>query len=122
MSLLPLKKPTKLKLFSVPAFGVTVFILLMTIITAFLYAIGTVQGFMDSTQLLLLRLSVIWGALLAAASFYGLVLDIILFVRVGKLRSLGGASVYLLLGITGLAVLTIALSIITMAAGNVGEV
>jgi hypothetical protein len=121
MDLLPQNKPMKrtiLKTFSVPAAGVTAFFFMMGAITVLLYAAGTVQGFMDSTQLLLLRLAAAWGALLAAASGYGMVLDAVLFVRGRKLRSLGGFLVYLLLGVAGVAVMAAALFIITAAAGN----
>jgi hypothetical protein len=113
-----LGKPLKIKFLAVTAARVTVFFLLMGMLTVFLYAVGTVQGFMDSTQLLLLRLVVFWGALLGVSSFYGLVLKIVAFAGGRELRSLGGVLVYLVLGIIGLAALTAALFIITAAAGN----
>jgi hypothetical protein len=120
MGLLPQKKTSGFKFAAITAVRVTVFFLFMAILTIFLYAIGTAQDFMDSTQLMLLRLTVLWGALLATASFYGFVLDIIVFIRQRKFRSLGGVLVYLFLGTIGLAVLAGALFIITAAAGNAG--
>jgi hypothetical protein len=113
-----LEKPLKAKFFAVITARVTVFFLLMGILTGFLYAIGTAQGFMDSTQLLLLRLTVWWGALLAVSSFYGLILKIIVFTRNKELRGLGGVPVYLVLGIIGIAGSCAALFIIIAAAGN----
>jgi hypothetical protein len=117
--MLPSVQPLKIKFFAVITARVTAFFLLMGMLAIFLYLIGTVQGFMDSTQLLLLRLTVLTGALLAAASFYGLVLKLAVFFNNRELRGLAGVPVYLVSGIAGVAALSAALFILTAAAGNI---
>jgi hypothetical protein len=108
----------KHKFLTILASRVVLFFFLMCLITLFLYAIGTDQGFMDSTQLALLGIAAIAALMLLVASLYGLVLDLFLFYQNRWLRFLGGAGIYLVLGIFGFAAAAAAIFIITAAGGN----
>jgi hypothetical protein len=55
------------------------FFFLMDILTVFLYAAGTAQEFTDPTQVLLLRLSVLFGLLLGCGALYGIILNVYFF-------------------------------------------
>jgi hypothetical protein len=87
-------------------------------LAVYLYGIGTAQRFMDRTQLLLLRLSVVLGISLAAGSLYGIILDIWLTVYKKKYRFLGGVGLYIVLGIFGAAIATLSVFIMVAAGGN----
>jgi hypothetical protein len=111
------------------------FFLLMCLLTVFLYFAGTVQGFMDSTQMMLLRLAAALGFFLAAGSVYGLVMEFALFfwretasgfrggssrgaqiLRIAK--ALGRGMLYLITGAFGAAIALGALFIVTLSQGN----
>jgi hypothetical protein len=87
-------------------------------LTVFLYAIGTAQEFMDSTQLLLLRASVILGLCLAMDSLYGVILNLWLFIQKRQLRFFGSSGLYLITGALGAAMSIAAAFIIVAAGGN----
>jgi hypothetical protein len=95
------------------------FFLVMCLINLFLYIIGTVQGFMDDTQLFLLRLGVGVSILLALSSLYGLVLDLVLFFRRRRPRFIRGACLYALLGVLGGITAALAGFIISASGGNI---
>jgi hypothetical protein len=88
------------------------------LLTLFLYGIGTAQGFMDITQLLLLRLSIVLGLFLGVGSVYGIVLALWLARKGLKLRYIGGIGGYLLLSLFGILVVLIAAFIVVAAGGN----
>jgi hypothetical protein len=94
------------------------FFLALCFLTLFLYAIGTGHEFMDTTQLLLLRLSMITGFFLAAASIYGFFLQLWLVFHEKNDRLLRGAGMYLGLSLAGIAVALFAVFIIVFAKGN----
>jgi hypothetical protein len=95
------------------------FFLVVCLISLFLYIIGTVQGFMDDTQLFLLRLGLGMSILLVLSSLYGLVLELVLFFRGKKLRFIRGAGVYTFLGVLGVAIAASASFIISASGGNI---
>jgi hypothetical protein len=95
------------------------FFLVMCLITLFLYIIGTVQGFMDDTQLFLLRLGVALSILLALSALYGLALDLSLFFRRKRPRFIRGACLYALLGALGGIIAVSAGFIISASGGNI---
>jgi hypothetical protein len=95
------------------------FFLVLCLLSLFLYAIGTVQGFMDDTQLFLLRLGVGLSGLLALSSLYGMILDLYLFFRQKKRRFILAAGLYAFLGIFGGVIAASALFIISAAEGNI---
>ncbi|MDR2102241.1 MAG: hypothetical protein LBP43_06690 [Treponema sp.] len=86
--------------------------------TIFLYGIGTAQGFMDITQLMLLRLIIILGIFLGIGSVYGIILALWLIRRGLKFRYVGGIGGYLLLSLFGILTALIAAFIVVTAGGN----
>jgi hypothetical protein len=94
------------------------FFFFLCVLTAFLYGIGTAQGFTDRTQLMLLRLSVISGLSLAVGSLYGIALNFWLALHDRKYRFFTGAGMYIILGIFGTLMATLAAFIIVAAGGN----
>jgi hypothetical protein len=94
------------------------FFFVMCLLTVFIYGIGTVQEFMDITQLFLLRLSALLGIFLAVASFYGIILDFWLALYNRKFRYAGGAGAYMLLGIFGALIAGFSVFIAAAAGGN----
>jgi hypothetical protein len=107
------------KLFPLLVSRAVFFFLVMCLLTVFLYVVGTAQGFMDDTQLFLLRLGVALGILLALGALYGMVLDLLLFSRRKQPGRILGAGVYALLGILGGIIAASALFIISTAGGNI---
>ena len=98
-----------------------IFFFIMCLVTLFLYFTGTIQGFIDSTQLSLLRLSVILGIFLAITSVCGMLLALGRFFMIKKYRYLLRAGAYLLLVIFGVATVLSAMFIITVSGGNIGS-
>jgi hypothetical protein len=91
----------------------------MSLIDLFLYGIGTIQGFTDSTQLFLLHLGLFLSILLALSAFYGAVLDLLLFFHRKKIRFICGAWVYALFGLFGGLAAASAGFIISASGGNI---
>ena len=108
----------KEKLLPILASRMVIFFFLMCLLTLFLYAAGTVQGFIDSTQLSLLRLYVILGIFLTAASACGMLLELRRFFKVKTRRYLFQAGLYLFFVFFGAATVLTAMFIITVSGGN----
>ena len=98
----------------------TIFFFLACIVTLFLYAAGTVQGFVDTTQLFLLRIYTIPGILLCAASILGIILNIVRFLQAKKKRYLFRAGGYLLLVLFGIVTVLTVVFIMALSGGNTG--
>jgi hypothetical protein len=94
------------------------FFFFLSVLTVFLYAIGTAQEFMDRTQLLLLHLSVVLGLCLAMDSFFGVILNIWFFIKERKFRFFGGSGIYFITGTLGAAMAIGAAFIIVASGGN----
>ena len=95
-----------------------VFFFLMCLLTLFLYAVGTVQDFIDSTQLSLLRLYGVLGIFLTIASVYGIALNLGRLIKNKKSRYLLRAGGYMLLVIFGFVSVMAAMFIITLSEGS----
>jgi hypothetical protein len=95
-----------------------IFFFSLSVLTVFLYAIGTAQEFMDRTQLLSLRLSVALGLCLAIDSLCGVVLNLWFFFQRREIRFLGNFGLYFVTGIFGSAMSTAAAFIIVASGGN----
>jgi len=93
------------------------FLLIMTMLVLFMYAVGTGQGFMDSTQFLLLRLMAGLALLLSIGGAYGAIMDFVLVVR-GGVAYLAGTAAYLVLAIFGVSLSALAAFILAVTAGN----
>ena len=109
----------KEKLLPIMVNRTAVFFFLMCLLTLFLYVVGTVQDFIDSTQLALLRFYVVLGIFLTIASVYGIAVDLERFLKSKKHRYLLRAGGYLLLVIFGVATVLAVMFIITVSGGNV---
>jgi len=96
-----------------------IFFFLMCLLTLFLYAAGTTQDFIDSTQLLLLNLHFILGIFLTIASVSGLLLDLNRFSLTKKKRYLLRAGGYVFLVVFGVVTI-LAASAITAISGGTG--
>jgi hypothetical protein len=95
-----------------------VFLAVMLLLTGFLYAAGTAQGFTDQTQLLLLGLALTEGLALAAGALYGMVLSLWFLPRNRNRRAFLGAGAYLALGLFGMLISALAAFILVLAGGN----
>jgi hypothetical protein len=115
---MPSSRPEKKPFIAILVKRAILFFFLLCVVTAFLYGIGTAQEFMDSTQLMLLRLSVVLGLSLAVGSVYGIALNFWLAFNDRKYRFFTGAGIYILLGIFGALMATLAAFIIVAAGGN----
>jgi hypothetical protein len=93
----------------------------MCLLTLLLFATGTVQDFVDSTQLSLLSFYVIMGIFLVFFSTFGMFLDIRRFLLRKKKRYLLRAGGYLLLVIFGLATVLLVIFIVFISKGNGAE-
>ena len=60
----------------------------MCFLTVFIYFLGTIQGFMDTTLFMLLELAVVLGILLVISSLLGIILDLTLLLSIKKIRYL----------------------------------
>ena len=95
-----------------------IFFFLMCVLTLLLYFAGTIQGFVDTTQLFLLRLYVVLGILLLLVSIFGMVLNLQRLVRTKKARYLLRALGYMLLVLFGIATVLAVMFIITVSGGT----
>ena len=108
----------KVKLLPILVNRAAIFFFVMSLLTLFLYVIGTSQSFVDTTQLGLLRLYSILAVFLATTSICGVILNIARFLSQRKVRYLLRAASYLLLVIFALATLLAVMFIFTLASGN----
>jgi hypothetical protein len=111
-------RPEKKPVIAILVKRAVLFFFFLCALTAFLYGIGTAQEFMDRTQLLLLRLSLVFGLSLGAGSAYGILLNCWLVLHGRSGRFFAGAGMYLALGVFGALIATAAAFIIVAAGGN----
>ena len=95
-----------------------IFLFLMCILTIFLYVAGTSQGFIDSTQLFLLRLYVIMGIFLMTASVFGMFLELSRVIKRKSPRYFLRAGGYLLLLVFATITVMASLFVIALSEGN----
>lgn len=95
-----------------------IFFSIMCLLTMFLYAIGTRQGFVDSTQFGLLRLYAVLGIFLVTCSVCGTVLNVIRFISQKKLRYLLRGAAYLLLVLFGAITVLAVIFIFALSTGK----
>jgi hypothetical protein len=104
---------------SILANRLAVFFFLICLLTGFLYALGTIQGFMDDTQLFLLRIAAVFGTLLALSSVLGFFIDLGFLLVKRKIRYLGTLFFYCFLGIFGGIIASASYFVMVISAGNV---
>lgn len=94
------------------------FFFFMSLLTLFLYAAGTAQEFIDSTQLFLLRLYRAFAIFLILTSIFGGLLAYDRFAKSGRKRYLLRAGGYVLLVIFTAATIFAVMAIIALSSGN----
>jgi len=94
------------------------FFFLMCLLALFLYLAGTFQGFIDSTQINLLKVYSALGIFLALTSVSGVIMDLGRMIQTGKVGYLLRAGGYLLLVIFSAATVLAAVAIIAISGGN----
>ena len=94
-----------------------IFLFSCCLLTLFLYAAGTVQTFMDSTQLFLLALYEVLGLLLFLGSAWGIVFDLYRFFKEKKQRYLLRAGGYLLLAAFSIVTVLMVMAITAFSGG-----
>jgi len=90
----------------------------MSALTVFLYGIGSAQEFLDSTQMVLLRLAAVLGILLFVCSICGFFLDIFYSIMERTIRFIWGACAYLFSTGFGVFVALFANGVLVLVAGN----
>ena len=96
------------------------FFFLMCLVTIFLYVAGTIQNFIDSTQIFILKFYVILGIFLVTFSFCGVIIGIKRFIDLRKRRYLLRAGGYLLFVLFGIVTILAVIFILTITGGNSG--
>jgi len=111
----------KEKLLPILVSRTVIFFFVGCLIVLFLYAAGTVQGFIDSTQFALLNVYVVLGIFLTIASIGGIIIDLSRFFRIRRIRYIFRAGGYMFLMIFGSVTVLAVMFIITVASGNSGK-
>ena len=93
----------------------------MCLLVLAVYAAGTVQGFIDTTQHFLLSVYVVLGIFLTFSSIRGLSVNLRRFFKRKRVRYLVRAGGYMLLIIFGSITVLAVMFIITVASGNSGK-
>jgi hypothetical protein len=109
---------SKEKLLPVLINRTALFFFAMSVLTLFLYAAGTVQGFTDATQFALLAFYSVLGIFLAITSVSGIILDLVRFFNAKKGRYFFRAGGYLFLVVFGVVTVMAAMAIIALSAGE----
>jgi hypothetical protein len=95
-----------------------IFLFVMCLLTLSLYAAGTIQDFIDSTQLSLLQLYEVLGIFLMLTSLCGIMLNIGRFFKIKKARYLLRAGGYLILVAYSIASVLAVMTIIALSRGS----
>jgi hypothetical protein len=85
---------------------ITIFLFSLTLLTCLFYVIGNIQGFLDSTQRMLLDLTRFFGLAALVSAFYGFAINAVLVFRERNARYLLSGLQYLLVALVdaGIAV------------------
>ena len=113
----PPRKPN-IRFFPILVNRTVIFFFLMCLLVLFLYGVGTIQGFVDSTQLALLFVYVAMGIFLTIASIGGIVIEARRFFKIRKIRYFFRAGGYMFLMIFGSITVLAIMFIISVASGN----
>jgi hypothetical protein len=100
--------------------GGGLFFFFMSLFSVFLYGVGVRQEFMDSTQVMLLRICGLSALILGVLSLYGMALDIWFLIRTRALRFLAGIAAYCFAAFFGILLAGAAAFILVLAGGNLG--
>jgi hypothetical protein len=112
-------RPRKKPIIALLVKRTVLFFFFSSIIIILLYVVGTIQGFMESTQLILLRVLAIMSIFLSIGALYGGLLDVgFLFIKHRK-QSFWGIISYLLMVLFGVTVSVIASFMLVLVGGNI---
>jgi hypothetical protein len=114
----PVKKPIKKPILAILVRRAVLFFFFLCVMAVYLYGIGTAQEFMDRTQLMLLRVSLVLGLSLGLSSLYGLGMSVWLIIHKRKSQFLGSIGLYIVMGLFGAAIAVAAAFIMAAAGGN----
>ena len=109
----------KEKLFPMLINRAVIFFLFMCLITIFIYVIGTLRGFVDSTQLALLRFYTVLGIFLTVMSICGAAIALRRFIKRREFRYLARAGGYVFLVILGAVTVLAVMFILIISKGNI---
>ena len=98
---------------------IAVFFFLMGLLSGFFYILVTSQGFLDETQLVLLRFAAFFGFMLIITAIIGFILDLIVFIKKRKIRYLLGCFLFIFFIACGAVMAYAAYFIIIFSEGNV---
>jgi hypothetical protein len=110
----PVKKPLILLLVKRGLF----FLSILCFLGFFLYVLGTRQGFMDRTQLFLLRFQTVMGTLLAAGTALGVLIQVFFVFLYKKPVFTGDLAWYFFFGLLGILAALGAAFILVLAGGS----
>ncbi|MDR0388927.1 MAG: hypothetical protein LBH73_02540 [Spirochaetaceae bacterium] len=110
----PVRKPLILLLVKRGVF----FLGTLCFLTAFLYALGTRQGFMDRTQILLLRLLAVLGMLLITGTVFGVLTQVVFSILYKKPAFPRDLAWFVFFALIGLIAAFGAAFILVLARGN----
>jgi len=91
------------------------FFFIMSVLTLFIYAAGTVQEFTDATQFALLALYSVLGIFLTITAIFGIVLDLGRFISAKKVRYFLRAGGYLFLVVFGVVTVLAVMAILALS-------
>jgi hypothetical protein len=97
---------------------VVLFFFFVCLLTGFFYILGTVQGFMDDTLFLLLKIGAVFGILLTVSSVIGFFVDLMFLLVRKKIRYLGIMFFYCFLGVFGGTIVYASYFIMVISSGN----
>jgi hypothetical protein len=112
-------RPRKKPLIALLVKRTVLFFFFASILLILLYVVGTIQDFMESTQIILLRLLAIMSIFLSIAALYGGLLDIGYFIIKHRRQSLLGILSYVLLIAFGVSISVITSFMLVLAGGNI---
>ena len=114
-----LSKPESKPLILLLVKRTVLFLLAVCVLLLFVYAIGTAQDFLDSTQISVLRVISVVGLLLAVGSVYGFIIDTGFAAIAGSPRYILGSLSYLALALAGFGAAVFSIFLLATITGNV---
>jgi hypothetical protein len=112
-------RPRKKPLIALLVKRTVLFFFFSSVMIILLYIVGTIQEFMESTQIILLRFLVIMSIFLAIGALYGGLLDAGFLIIKRQTQYLFGLFSYFLMIVIGIVISLIASFLLVLIGGNV---
>ncbi len=112
-------RPRKKPLIALLVKRTVFFFFFFSLLIILLYVVGTIQEFMESTQLILLRILVIMSIFLSIGALYGSILDAGFLIVKHQKQFLLGIILYLLMIIFGVSISLISSFLLVLVGGNI---